>query len=193
MSLKPIHIFLHLIIVTHSCFSWSKSVTPRSLASAPQRESFSCSLWVGNEYRDGGRQRSLVNIPRQPVILGVGSNPLDLQPIFEGIALDQAYNSNIKIMGTLFYNDAGKLQLKLGLYAVALNMSRFTAATHHLFPSANGESSHFARPIQEVFSDFENQDEMTLESTGVIAGSTSATYTKVKCRHVARVQFTSSL
>lgn len=160
----------------------AKNVTHRTLASEAQREFFQCSMLVSHEFIDGMKPRTWVDI-KQTVALGVGTGPLDLQPIFDGKALAKVYYGPLQVMGTLYKDQDGVKKIKLGFYLVAINKGSVTSEMYHMIPNGAEVSAFYAHPLAEMTADFESQDTYTLESTGVLGVNTAASFTQVKCQH----------
>lgn len=188
MRFKLLHALTGLIIVTQSVTSWAKNDTGRDIATTPQREVFHCTLLISNEFRDGSRQRNLVDIASpQPVILGVGEDAFDLQTIFESEAIREAYFGRFQFLGTIYWDENGVKKVKMGIYNIGVNMAGYTEATHHIIRTREGASTYYAHPVMEVKANFEPRGEYLLESTGTIGASTFARFTKLKCTHQSTV------
>lgn len=152
---------------------------PRKSDSGP-REQLSCSLQVTTPYKEGWRKRVWVDIKNQPVLLGKSENDLDLQPVFEGPALEAIYKNGIVFMASLFNNESGKLRIKMGMYRTRKNLMKFTADQYYLIPN----SIYYAHPIVEQETSFESGDTFSIEFNRAVGVHTAAKYTVMNCQHI---------
>lgn len=163
--------------VSHADENWPPPL-PRP-SSSGSRELLNCSLQVTNAYKEGFRKRTWVNIKNQPVILGKSENALDLQPVFEGPALEAIYKNGIVFMASLYNNNDGQLRIKLGMYRTRKNLQKFTSDQYYLIPN----SIFYLHPNVEQESSFEAGDEYSLVFNRAVGVHTNATYTVMNCQH----------